>query len=250
MIIPGLVSVSFRQKTPLDICRLCQQANLAAIEWGGDVHVPPDAGNADEIRRMTADHGLTVSSYGSYYRVTQPIDKLRACLDTAQALGTDIIRIWCGVKGSKDAETERPMIVDSLLACAEEARTRGLTLALEYHGNTLTDDRTSVQRLLKETSSVSDCLKFYWQPRFDWSMDECLASLDDVRPRLSHLHVFTWQYEGRKAVRLPLADGERLWTQTLSSLPEGHYALMEFVQDDSAEALLRDAATLSRWIHR
>ena len=73
MIIPGLVSVSFRQKTPLDICRLCQQANLAAIEWGGDVHVPPDAGNADEIRRMTADHGLTVSSYGSYYRVTQPL---------------------------------------------------------------------------------------------------------------------------------------------------------------------------------
>ena len=34
----GLVSVSFRQKTPLEICALCRKANLSAVEWGGDVH--------------------------------------------------------------------------------------------------------------------------------------------------------------------------------------------------------------------
>lgn len=250
MIIPGLVSVSFRQKTPLEIAKLCEQAKLTAIEWGGDVHVPPTGANAQEIRRLSADYGLTLSSYGSYYRVTQPMDQLRACLDTAKELGTDLVRIWCGVKGSKDAEDERMQIVDSLLACCGEAQKLNLTLSLEYHGNTLTDDRESVQRLMKETESVSDTLKFYWQPRFDWSGEQCLLSLDDVRPRLNHLHVFSWRFEDKRAVRLPLADGEALWTKVLSSFADDHYALMEFVENDSDEALLRDAAVLNRWIGR
>ncbi len=248
MMIPGLVSVSFRQKTPLEIAKLCQKAELRAIEWGGDIHVPPKGGNAAEIRRMSADYGLTVSSYGSYYRVTEPLDELRACLDTAQELGTGIVRIWGGVKGSKQAEPERGMVVDSLLACAEEARARGLTLALEYHGGTLTDDRGSVQRLMAETQSAADSLAFYWQPRFDWTYSERMASLDDVRSRLSHLHVFTWSFEGGGITRLPLADGEKLWTEVFSSIHEDHYALMEFVRDDSDEALLQDAQTLHRWI--
>ncbi|MBQ2956934.1 MAG: sugar phosphate isomerase/epimerase [Clostridia bacterium] len=250
MIIPGLVSVTFRNKTPLEIVKLCNQANLSAIEWGGDVHVPPKGGNAAEIRRMTADHGLTVSSYGSYYRVTQPMDDLRTCLDTAAELGTDVMRIWCGVKGSKDAEEERKSIVDQLIQCAEEARARKITLALEYHGRTLTDDRSSVQRLMKETACVFDALKFYWQPRFDWSEKEILASLDDVRPLLSHLHVFTWLYDGKGFIRKPLSDAEALWKKVFSSIKEDHYALMEFVQDDSDEALLRDAAALNSWIQR
>lgn len=249
MMIPGLVSVSFRQKSPLEICRLCEKAALRAVEWGGDVHVPPRSGRAGEILRMTRDHGLTVSSYGSYYRVTQPMDELRACLDTAMELETGVVRIWGGVKGSKEAEPERQAVVDSLLACAEEARGRGLTLALEYHGGTLTDDRGSVQRLMKETSGYADCLKFYWQPRFDWAEEEIYASLDDVRSRLSHLHVFTWSFAGGGIARLPLSDGETLWTNVLSSIKEDHYSLLEFVQDDSDEALLRDAEVLRRWIN-
>ncbi len=32
MIIPGLVSVTFRPKTPLEICQLCERAGLRAIE--------------------------------------------------------------------------------------------------------------------------------------------------------------------------------------------------------------------------
>lgn len=250
MLIPGLVSVSFRQKTPIEIVKLCNQAGLRAIEWGGDVHVPPKGGNAREVRQMTLDHGLTVSSYGSYYRVTQPMDDLLGCLDAAQELGTDVVRIWCGVKGSKDAEPERGQIVDSLLSCCEQAKKRNITLSLEYHGNTLTDARESVIRLLKETESVSDTLKFYWQPRFDWPTEECLLSLEDVRPRLNHLHVFTWLYEGKKATRLPLEKGEALWTKVFSSFTDDRFALMEFVENDSDEALLRDAAVLNRWVRQ
>ena len=64
-------------------------------------------------------------------------------------------------------------------------------------------------------------------------------------PRLSHLHVFTWEPNGG---RLPLSDGEDLWTRVFERVPADTYALLEFVQNDSDEALLRDAAVLNRWI--
>ena len=249
MIVPGLVSISFRQKTPLEICRLCEQAGLRAVEWGGDVHVPPRSKEAREVRKMSLDHGLTIASYGSYFRVGQPIDELRACLDTADELQTDVVRIWCGSKGSQQIGQERSAVVEELLECAEEAKARGLTISLEYHGNTLTDARESVVHLMEETRAA-DALSFYWQPRWDWPEEERLASLEDVRSRLSHLHVFTWRHEGGNIIKLPLADGERMWTRVLSSFPENRYALMEFVQDDSDEALLRDAKTLLDWIDR
>lgn len=250
MIIPGLVSVTFRKKTPLEIIKLCEQAQLKAIEWGGDVHVPPHGAQTKEVRTMCQDAGIGICSYGSYYRVTQPMDDLHACLDTAQELGTKIVRIWCGCKGSAAAEEsgEREMIVDSLIQCAEAARERSLMLALEYHGNTLTDDRNSVKRLYHETESVADALSFYWQPRWDWSTPERLSSLDDVRGRLSHLHVFTWAHEKEGVVRLPLKDGAYIWENVLTTFSEDHYALMEFVENDSDEALLRDAAALNSWI--
>ena len=240
----GLVSVSFRKKTPLEICALCQKANLAAVEWGGDVHCPPEADTA-LIRAMTRDHGLEVSSYGSYYRVGQSMDAFKANLETAVKLGAPVMRVWGGLHASRDmSEAERAETVKTLLHCADLADKANVTLTLEYHGGTLTDDRESVRRLLDETKDAP-ALKFYWQPRWDWPFDSRLESLDEVLPRLSHIHVFTWEPQGG---RLPLADGEALWTRVFERVPQETYALLEFVQDDSDEALLRDAATLNRWI--
>ena len=69
MIQGGLVSASFRALAPGEIVDLVAQAGLAGIEWGGDVHVPHgDVACAREVYRRTVDAGLTVCSYGSYYR--------------------------------------------------------------------------------------------------------------------------------------------------------------------------------------
>ena len=249
MCIPGLVSVTFRQKTPLEICRLCAQAGLKAIEWGGDIHVPPGSDRAREVRALCADHGLTVCSYGSYFRVSQPLGELEACLDTAAELGTDDVRIWCGAKGSAEAEPERERIVDELAECAWAARARSMRLALEYHGGTLTDSRESARRLMAETADLRDALFFYWQPRWDWLEAERLASLEDLRPRLLHLHAFTWRHrENGHIERLPLSSGETMWKPVLASLPKESHVLLEFVEEDSSASLLRDAAVLCTWI--
>ena len=67
---PGLVSVSFRGESPETILHEARAAGLRAIEWGGDVHVPPgDLENARRIGAATREAGLSVAAYGSYYRL-------------------------------------------------------------------------------------------------------------------------------------------------------------------------------------
>ena len=246
--LPGLVSVTFRNMSPQDICALCAETGLKAIEWGGDVHVPPTGQNAAQVRQMSADAGLEICSYGSYYRVGRPMDDFRRCLDTACALGTRVIRVWCGenVESERLSAQKRSEIVGGLLECCAVAQGFGMIVAPEFHGGTLTDSLSSVERLLDETRGV-DNLRFYWQPRWDWTQAQTLRALELVRPRLAHAHVFTWRHEGEKIIRLPLCEGEATWKKALPMLGDCR-ALLEFVRADERQALVQDAATLRRWI--
>ena len=248
--IPGLVSVTFRSLSPAEICALCERAGLKAVEWGGDVHVPPEGKNAAEVRRMSADSGLDICSYGSYFRVGEDMDGFRRCLDTAGELGAKIVRVWCG--GNVDSavinEDERARIVEKLIACCHEAAGRGITVAPEFHGGTLTDRNASVERLLSETEGVEN-LRFYWQPRWDWTENETLHALEMVKPRLAHAHVFTWRHEGNNIIRLPISEGEKFWDKALPMLGDC-YSLIEFVRGDRLEQLIEDAAALKGWIAR
>ena len=70
MLIPGLVSVTFRQLAPREIVQLAAAAGLRGIEWGGDIHVPHgDLQAARAVRDITAAAGLQVLAYGSYFRL-------------------------------------------------------------------------------------------------------------------------------------------------------------------------------------
>lgn len=252
MVVPGLVSVSFRALSPKRIVALCQRTGLRAVEWGGDVHVPPtDPARADEVYKMCRAAGLQVAAYGSYYRAGQPEDAFEAVLEAALRLEAPIIRIWAGECGSEACDEEqRARVVDSLMRCAQKAGARGLKIALEYHGGTLTDRRESVRRLLAETRQAEN-LTFYWQPRWDWGPQERLGSMGDLGNRLSHVHVFTWLHQNSQVIRQPLEAGEDMWLQVLDELrgrAEERCALLEFVENDDPAALERDARTLLKWL--
>ncbi len=247
MITSGLVSITFRNKTAAEICELCVRAGLRAIEWGGDVHVPAgDTETAASVRMMCAERNIEICAYGSYFRVGDDISEFRKCLDSAEALGAPLIRVWCGRKGSADADTEyRAFIIDQLRAICAEADKRGIAVAPEFHGGTLTDDPESVYDLIKQTADISN-LRFYWQPRWDWPEDMRLDTLKAVLHRLAYIHTFTWKHTP-DIVRLELTEGVEMWKKALAIAPES-YALIEFVNNDSDESLLRDAACLNEWI--
>lgn len=239
----GLVSITFRNKTPREIVALMKRAGLSQVEWGGDVHVKPGAGSAAEVRRMTEGEGLRTSAYGSYYRLEE--NAFGPWLDEAEALGAPVIRVWAGRKGSAEVdEWERETLVHTLNDCVRQAAERNIVVSLEYHPNTLTDSRDSVRRLMRESET-----SFHWQPRWDWPEVERLAALKEVVPRLTCVHTFTWRHEGKGIVRLPLSDGAEMWNQVPASAANAPM-LLEFVENDSDEALLRDAAWLRAMLEK
>ena len=253
MIHSGLVSITFRQLSPGAIVDLVAQSGLEGIEWGGDIHVPHgDTLQAQWVRRMTEDAGLSIPSYGSYYRVGhgEPVP-FEAVVETALALGAPLIRVWAGKLGSERADTAYwGQVVADSRHIAELAAASGLVVAYEFHGNTLTDTNASARRLLEMVSHPA--LQSYWQPR-GLSLQEALESLEAVRPWLSHLHVFAWQQAPGQVERLPLAAGEALWPPLFERAAHDgreRFAMIEFVRNDEPAQFLEDARTLQAWLSK
>jgi len=251
MIHPGLVSVSFRTLTPPQIIALAVKAGLEAIEWGGDVHVPPGSPDtARQVRQATLEAGLTVSSYGSYYRAgpaADPQASFEAVLETAVHLGAPIIRVWAGNRGSAEAEAPyRGTVAADLGRIARLASEAGVTVSLEFHDGTLTDTVESTLSLLEE---IGPEVSTYWQPPHRATEAQRLAGLRLLGNLVTNLHVFHWSLQAGTMVRHPLSEGVPQWKRRLAwagALPGDRFALLEFVRNDDPAQLLEDAQTMKR----
>lgn len=246
MLIPGLVSITFRKLTPERIIDLCVQAGLRAIEWGGDVHAPHgDVARAGEVAARTRDAGLQVCAYGSYYRLgaaagTGP--DFAAVLASAVALGAPLIRVWAGTRNAEDADDAyRATVVADALRCAGLAAAAGVRIAYEHHGNTLTNTDAAAQRLLAETAHPA--IRTFWQPHVGLAADACADGLRALLPRVESLHVFSWDVHARMPLAWRAADWRR-WLAIVAGSGRDHACCLEFVQGDREEQLLEDAARL------
>lgn len=251
----GLVSITFRQLMPKEIIELVVQAGLAGIEWGGDIHVPHgDVAQATSVQQWTADAGLVVAAYGSYYRVGHPESgPFEAVLASAVALSTPLIRVWAGKQGTDttDAAYFDQVVADSCEIAALAAQA-GVDIAYEFHANTLTDTHDGTRRLLNAVNQ-NGChnIYSYWQPPRFSVVEENLAAIETIKPWQSHVHLFSWHPESGE--RLALAELESDWLCYLEALVEPEqtrFALLEFVVDNEPENFLRDAGTLKRWLQK
>ena len=249
MITPGLLSVTFRKLTPLEIVGLVRTAGLQVIEWGGDIHVPPgDAATAREVRRITEDAGLAVAAYGSYYRLcVGDGPDFSAVLESAVALGAPEIRVWAGNKGTFESdEAHFQTVVAESLRLADFAQKAGIVIAFEFHGGTINDTYEASRRLLDALDHPA--IKTYWQPPLQVPEAELLAGLRRLLPRVRDVHAFHWTVEENVGlVRHPLSEGAAFWSQVLDilrSTGRDHAVMLEFVRDDSPDAFREDSRAL------
>lgn len=241
----GLCSVTYRALPPGEVLAGAAAAGLRLVEWGADVHAPPgDPAALRQLRQRTSDAGLTVSSYGSYWRAGQ--DDLPAFTDlveSALALGAPRIRVWAGGEGSATVTAgTRKRVTDALRDAATAAAERGVTVATEFHPGTLTDTAASTARLLEDVAHPA--LSTYWQPPPGEPDDQAVDGLRAVLDQVSAVHVFSWWPDRH---RLPLSARESLWRRVIDLVPPVDL-LLEFVPDDDAGVLAREARTLRSWV--
>lgn len=242
----GLVSVTFRKLTPKNIISLVKQAGLEGIEWGGDLHVPPgDPQLAREIYGMTTNEGIEVAAYGSYYRIgcqAKGIDDFKRVLESAIELKAPTIRVWAGNKGSQEADGAWwDRIVTESNTIAELAAEAGISISYEYHRNTLTDSNETALRLLENVNHSN--VYTYWQPLAEYDFPFRADGLYQIKGKLTNLHVFHWILNTRAPLRLGAGDWSK-YLKAVSSDEKDHFALLEFVMNDSEAQFREDAATL------
>lgn len=157
MIIPGLVSATFKTESPDFVLAALKKADLHAVEWSENWHIPAgDAALARDLRERTLAQGAEIAAYGSYYRLGQNSDPAKDFLPTLQsaaALGAPLIRIWGGGTASAelDADTRRELAVEARIV-SDMAASEGIKVALEWHKNTVTDTNESGLSFLDEAA--------------------------------------------------------------------------------------------------
>ena len=243
----GIVSISFRKYTKEEIATCAKAAGLDCIEWGGDVHTPHgDIEEAEKTVKITHGCGLEVAEYGSYYVIGQSEKSLfDDVLASAEALGTKTIRVWPGMNKSSDTFTteEYEAYVLDARRISALAKERGVTVALECHPNSLTDEYHNALRFLSDVGA--DNLKMMWQPNQHRPLDYNLDSIKALLPYVVAVHVFSWE----RKTRLPLDAKAEDWKKYIELLrgKELNY-MLEFMHDDKIETLEQTARVLKSWL--
>ena len=246
--IPGVVSATFKTLPAEEVLRMATQYGLEAIEWSENAHVQPDdPAGAAALREKTLAAGLAVAAYGSYYRLGEyedPAATFARSLTSAAALGAPTIRVWAGTKPSAEAEEAyRAKLAKEAALIAGMAQEKGIRVAFEWHKNTLTDTNESAMALLQAADHPN--LYCLWQPTVALTPAERVEGIRLLGDRMVNFHVYSWP-DGKRG---PLNAAE--WKLYLDAAQCGgsHYAMLEFVRDNTEEQFASDAKVLTDLLH-
>lgn len=247
----GLVSISFRGHDPRTLIDAAKAAGLQCIEWGSDVHAPcTDEPRLREIAALQQAAGISCCSYGTYFRLGKDApEALLPYIRAAKLLGTDVLRLWCGTKGSDDYTAEElAALYQDCRAVARIAEENNVTLCMECHNGTVTDRKEGALALMQAVNS--EAFRMYWQPNQLRTIEENLAYAALLAPYTRHVHVFNWSCpDGSTLVKRPLSEAVETWKSYMAQLPGEHAMLLEFMPDDNLASLPVEAEALRAIIH-
>ena len=251
----GLCTIAFQERPLFEVLELAARAGFDGVEpWGKADHLPlstPDS-HVREVRARLDGLGLSCSHFGSYVRLGEEREAtlqetdMRRAIAIARLLGTSIVRIWAGAKNSEDlsaAELDR-IISDGKKFCAL-AEKEGVLLAMEMHGQTLTNRASAMIDLIRRVGSPS--LKANFQILND--TEDPYKRARSAGPYAVMVHA---QNEGAPGDGQPLickgvVDFRKIW-EILSGFGFKGYFEVEFVRgktlEEKVEFLKQDCACL------
>ncbi len=241
----GLTSISFRNRTVKELINLCVETGTECIEWGGDIHIPSGEFElAKSIGNLTRSKGIKILSYGSYYKVLEsqnPQEEFTQIAKTAQALGASLIRVWMSSEnylGTSSLTVEKSVKELELLCTI--ASSYELSIGMEYHRGTLTENKENTLSILSQVNAHN--LYTYWQPNPDISHEERLKEISLLSPHICSIHAYWWE---KGDVRKPLKEGALFWKEYWRALQNDNCPIyIEFVKGDTFDQYKEDITIL------
>ena len=153
----GFTSVTFRKLSREEICIIAKENGVEYIEWGGDIHLPPDDENAlAEVISLQKKYGIKPLSYGSYYRIGQKDYELfEKILSVSEKIGCRRIRLWLGTSSSDKTDKKLfDSLVEETQKLCDMSKEKGITLSFEFHEGTFNDNGKSSLEFLKAVNEI------------------------------------------------------------------------------------------------
>ena len=246
----ALCTIAFKELPVEQVLDLARSNGLDGVEiWGKEPHLgePYDAERVARLREAVEQRGLAVSAFGSYVNpfMEDFEAQSQAALDIAVDLSTPIVRIWSGGGASKDVTDDvYAQAVARLKEWCPRAEERELTLAFEFHDNSITDNARGIVKLIEDVGCPN--LKTYYQPSRREGADDPYESAETVGPYVVSVHAQNWAADekGRSSIGEGEVDYRRV-VQILRKHGFNGYLEIEFVDEaDKLAALAADAAFL------
>ncbi len=238
----GFTSVTFRKLSREDVCAAARENGIEFIEWGGDIHLPPDDERAlEEVLSLQKKYGLKAISYGSYYRVGQrDYELFEKILFVSEKIGSKRIRLWLGtVSSEKTDENLFVSLVEETQKLCDMAKEKDITLSFEFHEGTFNDNGKSSVEFLEAVNREN--IATYWQPL---RVKADFENLKAVAQYVNGVHVFHW---GKLGIRHSLSKGKEEWEKYIGLLKTDSSNtdyILEFVKGDSLSQFSEDVRIL------
>ncbi|WP_436925643.1 sugar phosphate isomerase/epimerase family protein [Halosimplex amylolyticum] len=187
----GLCTISSKDRPVEEVIGLAADAGYDGVEvWGRDHVGDGSTETCEGIAAAAADRGLEIAAYGSYLRCGDDDveDVLEHELAVADRLGAATVRVWAGRQEYGDHDPDHwDAVVADLERVTERAGDRGLSVTVEKHANTLTNDREGARRLIEAIDDERCGLNY--QPGFSIPAAEIEREAETLAPLSNQLHL-------------------------------------------------------------
>ena len=241
----GLCTIAFQEKPLEEVIAIAADHGFDGIEvWGKPPHVPETADESyhKNLKDLAHQKGLAIAAFGSYIHPLMDLHQqhFEETFKIANALGTDLVRIWSGGGPSKSiTPADKRLIQFRLVSIAQWANFRSIRLGLEMHNNQLTDSVASILETIEGVNVPS--LRTYYQPLARPDADDPHVAAEKLADYIVNVHAQNFDEQGKGC---PIADGVVDYArivETLSTAGYDGYLSVEFVHgDNKLEALQRD----------
>lgn len=243
MVRSGLSSVSYRNQAPEAIIAAAAAAGLRGIEWTADTHVPH--GNiacAERVMMATLRAGLTVSAYGSFFRLGSGSPAVfSSILETSRRLQAPAIRIWGGPTAGASQDS---MLADAADA-ADAAGKHGITLCLEPNERSALPDYDTLAGLIERADHPF--LKACWTQLPSSSASGLGEGAERIGPHLALAHIRNWSpfsSESEESAGSACVRALAFMIESNRASVLDRWALIEYLENDAPETLKKKAETL------
>ncbi len=240
----GLASVTFRNKSIEEIVSLCKNAGVGFIEWGADIHVKT-ADDAKKAKQLCDGAGLTIPSYGSYYRVgSGDEDEWLSLCENAKIMGAKSIRVWLGKKNSEDtSEKEYAALLADLKKICEKAAEYGILVCPECHDYTFNNDTSAFLKISRDLNMPN--FKTYFQSRYfrlEYDLDRIERTFDFIE----NIHI---SYSDLKKEQADKEKNEDYIDILMNKFKDKNFSgivFIEFTENAEEKSFLQDVENLRK----